>query len=339
MDSITHLYVRCNNPECTNVIETTFPKLLVSKNLFCSDYCRNYTHAKLKLNKLKKTCIECGRPFETYVSDREHCSIWCEHKLPKLTHGNYRHKLYGEPLKDSIETIQEKQLPLNISNQHILTYEEMIEFECYEKYGYAIDESWAKCVDENAPLIVPLESIEEFYQTNKKETDKENELIIDNFIMIKYNQNLRKLQKKKHVPPKRVNTPISKDDVRVIWVKCNNPTCDKYFAVNLFELNSARKLFCNAACKIATHRLKPRLKKYTRYCKNCGRKFHTYDATRLYCNASWCPHNQLLTPNAYKVYLTETLPLQYNRYQINTRDVYRLTFKEFRDETSYDNII
>jgi hypothetical protein len=96
---------------------------------------------------------------------------------------------------------------------------------------------------------------------------------------------------------------IDKEDDKYLFVKCNNPHCDKYFRINLWDLIYTKQLFCCDKCRTHTSRIIPKLIRHKKVCKKCNRIFFTYDNTREYCN-TYCEFvTPKLTPYRYKEYI------------------------------------
>lgn len=333
-----HLLVRCNNPECSNIIETTYGKMRGNRSLFCSTYCRSQVH-KHKLQKYINVCKGCNREFETYIKDRNHCSIWCEEGRPKLTDGNYRHYLFGEPLKDINKVYDMSEIPL-LDTIAPLTYEELCNYEVYVDYGYIIDEEFE--LKPNCESIVDVAKLNEHYLSRKFmindniPDDTSNEFLIRSYIEFIYNQNINKKKKiNKKLPKNKKISPI-KDDLRIIYVKCNNPLCGNMFPVNLYELNTHKRLFCSDACKMKVYRMRPKPLKHIKLCKNCNRIFITYDDTREYCNETWCKQHRSLSPKKYKDYINNILIGAYNVYRLNTSN--SISYDDFIYKHEVDKI-
>jgi len=100
-----------------------------------------------------------------------------------------------------------------------------------------------------------------------------------------------------------IKTIIDRDDEKYLFVKCNNPQCNNYFRINLWELIHTKRLFCSNKCKVKVNRIRPKLTKYNKICKKCKRSFVTYDNNREYCNV-YCEYiTTKITPKRYKEYI------------------------------------
>lgn len=341
-----HLLVRCNNPECSNIIETTYGKMRGNRSLFCSTYCRSQVH-KHKLQKYINVCKGCNREFETYIKDRNHCSIWCEEGRPKLTDGNYRHYLFGEPLKDisNIRVYDNSEI-LIMPRLEDISVDDLCNYEVYIDYGYIIDGKlyeylgYGKIIDMelfNNYYINHKKDIETCDEVDKLEYDEFNKLMINEYMAIDYNKNKSKIKKiNKKLPKNKKISPI-KDDLRIIYVKCNNPLCDNVFPVNLYELNTHKRLFCSDACKMKVYRMRPKPLKHIKLCKNCNRIFITYDDTREYCNETWCKQHRSLSPKKYKDYINNVLYVEYSAYSLNAFT--HISYEEFIYKHEVDKLI
>lgn len=297
-------HVRCNNPYCINTMEVTLKTLRSNKKLFCSNKCRYKTHY-LKLNKITKTCKTCGEKFDTFDMDKNHCTLECEN---------------GDP-----PTIA------SVTN-------EPITYECYQKFKSVIDRYYDDKIHYyNCKNIIPLSSIETYYQEHKGE--KFNIInarkMIQEFIEIHYENKKSEALSIRAVTNKK-NEPRP-DDPAYLFVKCNNPNCDDWFPINLYNLNKATHLFCSDSCKVEFHKLQRhrtlvskegKLPKLVKRCKRCHRKFRTYDASREFC-CHYCElyKNNRLSSNQYRYHITSGVKSIYDGF-VSRYDA-KITLEEF----------
>ena len=293
------MHVKCNNPECNNMIEATLNQIKTNKKLFCSDNCRYRVHY-LKIPKVKKICELCGNSFDTYDEQRTHCSVECENRIN--VDGNYefytRHKHF---------------LDLNY---------------------FSDTANFPKCKS-----MISFDEVEKLYQEKKSLQEEYIDMgqYAGSIISYLYGKKVEEIKRKKKAL-KRQPEEADIYDPAYLFVKCNNPNCNEWFPINLYNLNKAVNLFCNKSCKNAFHKIQtrriklgqPKLPKLVKHCKRCHRKFRTYDDSREFC-CHYCElyKDKRLSPYQYRRFVDEDIYVIHQLYK--DRHVSDISFDEFID--------